>query len=117
MNGDVPNCGLSWEYSHTKGMKFKINYSPNKTSDSVKTICMNSFQVQGPSLFNILPRDLRYSVSSVDSWKMELDKYLEQIPDKSFVTGMDSGLCDRFNSQPTNYIIEWNAFIVRTKNT
>ena len=117
LNGDVPNCGLSWDHNENKGIKFKINYSPNRASDSVKSIRINSFQVQGPTLFNTLPRQLRDSDVSAENWKSELDKYLEQIPDKPFVTGMDSDLCDRYSTQPTNSILEWNAFLVRHKNT
>ena len=113
LNGDVPNCGLVWENCERRGVKFKINYAPNKASDSVKTIRMNSFQVQGPSMFNILPKILRDSDAPAEGWKAELDKYLEQFPDKPIVTGMDSGLCDRYSSQPTNSLLEWNALIVR----
>ena len=95
---------------------FKVKYSPNSTTTGVKSLRLNSFQVQGPSLFNILPQYLRDSGDSADIWKAQLDIFLETIPDRPCVIGLDSGLCDRFTSQPTNSVIEWMGLIARKGN-
>ena len=113
--GWVPNCGLEWDWTR-KGCIFKVKYSPNSTATGVKSLRLNSFQVQGPSLFNILPQRLRDSGVSADIWKAQLDIFLETIPDRPCVTGLDSGLCDRFTSQPTNSVIEWMGLIARKGN-
>ena len=67
LNGDTPNCGLRWENNIHKGNLFNIRYSPNGTSSHIKGIRLNSFQVQGPELFNILPKEIRDSTLSADS--------------------------------------------------
>ena len=113
--GLVPNCGLEWDWSR-KGCMFRVKYSPNSTATGVKTFRLNSFQIQGPSLFNILPQQLRDSSEPADIWKTNLDKFLESLPDRPIVTGLDSGLCDRFTSQPSNSIIEWMGLLVRNGN-
>ena len=102
LNGDTPNCGLIWKNNVHKGNIFSIRYSPNGTSSHIKGIRLNSFQVQGPELFNILPKEIRDSTISSDRWKSLLDKYLDEIPDMPYIIDLDSGLCDRHTSNPTN---------------
>ena len=60
----------------------------NICSAKVKTIRENSFSVQGPKLFNCLPKSIRdLSGVSVDSFKQHLDKLLTHIPDRPGVPG------------------------------
>ena len=113
--GWVPNCGLEWDWTR-KGCIFRVKYSPNSTATGVKSFRLNSFQIQGPSLYNILPQNLRDSRDSADIWKAKLDIFLETIPDTPSVTGLDSGLCDRFTSQPTNSVIKWMGLLARKVN-
>ena len=58
INGDAPNCSLNWYDNIHKGILFDITYSPNNATDHVKGIRLNSYQVQGPELFNMLPKHL-----------------------------------------------------------
>ena len=108
-----PNCGLKWYENSHKGILFNVSHSPNSASCGVKTMRMNSFQVQGPLLFNTLPRELRDSTVSNDTWKCKLDKYLEYLPDRPITTDMDSGLCDPHTAKPTNSILVWTPYIIR----
>ena len=71
-----------------------------------KTIRNNSFQYQGPFLFNVLPRYIRDSNDDMEDWKMTLDKYLEKIPDHPVTSILDPGICDS-SSRPSNSIISW----------
>ena len=60
----------------------------NKCSAKAKTIRENSFSVQGPKLFNALPREIRdISNVSVDTFKSHLDKLLSRIPDQPGIPG------------------------------
>ena len=113
MIGNTPNCGLIWENTDRKGNMFKIPYSPNSSPNYVKSIRINSFQVQGPALFNILPRDIRDSEASMEGWKILLDKFLENIPDCPITSDLDSGLCDRNTACPTNSVYEWIPHLSR----
>ena len=66
LNGDSLNCGLVWRYTQDKGNIFKVNYSPNSAPVRVKTIRLNSYQVQGPELFNLLSKDISNSTVNAD---------------------------------------------------
>ena len=99
--------------SEHKGTLFSVNFSPNMASEHVKGIRLNSYQVQGPKLFNCLPMEIRNSVCNQESWKTILDKFLETIPDLPFTTDLDSGLCDKYTSSPMNSILEWIPNIAR----
>ena len=66
----APNCGLSWDKNETKGTFFNIVHSPNDAPLFAKTIRNNSFQYQGPTLFNILPRYIRDNQSDMEDWKI-----------------------------------------------
>ena len=113
INGDTPNCGLTWGSDTHKGTIFNIPYSPNGATPHIKNIRLNSFQVQGPELFNSLPKNIRESRVSADGWKEILDKYLNDIPDMPYTIDLDSGLCDRFTSDPTNSLLEWIPHLFR----
>ena len=54
----------------------------------MKTLRENSFQVQGPILFNSLPAHIRNKKKcSIDEFKLVLDKFLELIPNEPNVNG------------------------------
>ena len=49
---------------------------------SVNVPCGTILFYRGPKLFNCLPKDLRDSEVSVDTFKNRLDQVLQKIPDK-----------------------------------
>ena len=57
-------------------------------SAKINTIRENSFCVQGPKLFNALPREIRNITEvQVDTFKHHLDKLLTTIPDQPGIPG------------------------------
>ena len=66
-----------------------------------------SFNFMGPSLFNSLPLYLRKEAISTNIWKIELDKFLEQIPDNPITLKISSGLSDVYTGKPTNSLLKW----------
>ena len=50
--------------------------------------------VEGPRLFNSLPRTLRNTVGTLTVFKTHLDKYLEMIPDQPAFAGSVPGALD-----------------------
>ena len=102
----VPNCGIKWKFSNNAGTL--INEIP--TGKYFKNIRENSFHYVAPRLFNKLPRTLRDNCTASTTlleWKMELDKFLEKIPDNPIVTDMCPGLCDPLTAKPSNSLIHW----------
>ena len=78
LEGLVPNCGVqvSQELGRS-GRKCLIPSLNTKSKQSVQTLKEQTFQVNGPQLFNTLPSSVRNTTKcSVDEFKMKLDKYL-----------------------------------------
>ena len=56
---------------------------PHLTQRSrVTTIRDQSFSVMGPRLFNVLPMSLRQFNGSLEAFKLRLDVFLDEVPDK-----------------------------------
>ena len=54
---------------------------------AVKKAREASLSVQGSKLFNLLPRHIRDIHTGTDQFKMELDSWLELIPDQPTIQG------------------------------
>ena len=79
LEGLVPNCGLSWSTEQDRlGRRCFI---PTLAAKARK-LREASFQVSGPRLFNIMPKDIREMTGcSIDQFKEKLDMFLCQVPD------------------------------------
>jgi hypothetical protein len=104
--GCVPILIMYYVY---RGRMCQIPELKKKAPASIKKLRENSFQVQGPKLFNSLPikiRNLRNC--SVDQFKAELDMMLEKIPDEPNVTGSNytPSACDLYTGKPSNSIVD-----------
>ena len=103
LNQETQNCGLSWNYSKETGYIFKIpKFGKYYTNER-----RQSFNYMGPSLFNSLPLYLRKEIMDTSVWKVDLDKFLESIPDNPITLKTTSGLLDIFSSKPTNSLLRW----------
>ena len=101
----VPNCGLKVTNSDRRGREVCI--PPLKGSSSIRKLRDQSFQVNGPKLFNCLPPAFRkISKVSVEQFKEKLDLFLTNIPDEPNVDGLTPGACDPFTAAPSNSIID-----------
>ena len=68
----------------------------------------NSFQVKGPRCFNALPQYLRNMTGvTTATFKKNLDKFLEELPDTPFCPGYTPQATCQMNSSPSNSIIDW----------
>ena len=103
LNRETQNCGLSWTYSQDSGYIFEIPKFGKYFTQERK----QSFNFAGPSLFNTLPLYLRKEIMDSKSWKILLDKFLEQIPDNPITLKITSGLCEVHTSKPTNSLTKW----------
>ena len=43
----------------------------------------------------------------MDTWKLKLDKFLDEIPDHPITSRITSGLCDLHSGKPTNSLLRW----------
>ena len=108
LEGKVPDCGLQVEENLWLGRLCKL--PPLKhCSARVQTLRENSFQVQGPKLFNSLPSKLRnLSKCSIDEFKFELDQFLQKIPDEPNIPGIQytPRACCQVSGKPSNKLVD-----------
>ena len=89
---------FSWfEAFEERGIKLLSKYN-FKSPLKIRRVRHSSFFYKGPQLYNLLPEHLRQfeaidepNQGHVDSFKGELDKYLEMIPDEPTVAGRTRG--------------------------
>ena len=95
LEGLVPDCGVKKKQEGGRsGRKCEIPPINRKARKSIQTLREQTFQVNGPQLYNILPANVRNMTRcSIDEFKMKLDKFLEGIPDEPSVRGLTPGAC------------------------
>ena len=77
---------------------------------SVQTMRESTFQMSGPKLFNLLPRELReMSKCGVDEFKTCLDTFLQKVPDQPKCPEMTPVACkpDGSSSNSLIYQVAW----------
>ena len=105
LEGQVPNCGLDCTTSDRRGREACVPALKGKPS--VRKLREQSFQHNGPKLFNSLPKQLRnLSNVSVEDFKEKLDKYLQKLPDEPNVEGLTPSACDLYSAAPSNSIVD-----------
>ena len=101
LEGLAPNCGLTLQPPGRRGRELRV--LPLKGKTSIKTLRTQSFQVNGPQLFNSLPVNIRnISKVSVEEFKGKLDEFLMKIPDEPKVEGLTPGACNQWTAAPSN---------------
>ena len=112
IKGETSNCGFSWQISETKGAMCIVPAAKKSVPEKLKTIRYNSFQIQGPVLFNTLSRELRDNMDiSTSDWKYYLDTYLEGVPDQPVTPTIIPGTCNMYTAEPSNSLIDWTAVL------
>ena len=88
LEGLVPNCGIESMKSERRGRLCQVPRHKSQVT-SVQSLRESSFQINGPKLFNELPRDLRKKTKcGVEEFKMILDEFLQKIPDQPKCPGL-----------------------------
>ena len=94
MEGQFPNfshldhAGIQVVWHPRRGRNCIVPRVNLRSSRYYQNIRYASFGIRGPRLFNILPAKIRnISGCSVDSFKHNLDKYLQTVPDEPQIKG------------------------------
>ena len=84
MQGLVPNPGMKEAPENEYlGRRIQIPNINHKAREAIQTMKEESFMINGAALFNSLPKDIRnMKKCSLDEFKMEVDKYLQKLPDQ-----------------------------------
>ena len=106
--GQTQNCGLTWNFSDNLGLKIEVP----KFKKYFKSQREQSFNYQGPKMFNNLPLYLRGNThNTMLEWKQLLDEFISLIPDYPLTSRMEPGLCDLYSSKPTNSLDRWIPYL------
>jgi hypothetical protein len=104
LEGLVPNCGL--EQTHRERRGREVSIQELKGSQRIKSLRKNTLQVNGARIFNSLPKSLRnLSRIPLEDFKMQLEKYLETLPDVPILPGYIPATCNQIKAKPSNSII------------
>ena len=101
----VPSLGFSTWVHPIKG-KLIIYKKNTGTVQSVRTKRDKSIYMQGPKLYNSLPKCIRELDCTFDTFKKTLDIFLSLIPDKPVMPGYESTNYDLYRKE-TNSITHW----------
>ena len=95
LEGLVPDCGVRVKQEGGRtGRKCEILAINKNAKKSVQTLREQTFQVNGPQLFNMIPAHIRNITNcAVDDFKIKHDKFLESIADEPNTSGLTPGAC------------------------
>ena len=79
--GLAPNFGLKFNQSNDRIGTYVAIPSFAGPSSRYKTLKENSIFIEGPKVYNCLPKILRNYTGPLDRFKEHLDKFLQIIPD------------------------------------
>ena len=107
LEGVTPNCGIEVKADDGRqGRRCKVPSIATKARTSVKALRDQTFQVNGPQLFNVIPIYLRKMTKCpIEDFKMALDQYLERLPDEPSMRGLTPGACTA-EARPSNSILD-----------
>ena len=95
----VPNCGVKVKSTGRTGRTLVVPTSKSKERES-------SFLIQGPKLFNSLPREIKdMSGCGLEKFKEALDNFLTEIPDEPPAPGLIPGACS-VDALPSNSLLD-----------
>ena len=82
-----------------------VPHLKGRTAD--KSLRSQSFQVNGPQLFNAVPKSVRDTTKvTVEEFKEKLDRFLQKVPDEPNVDGLTPGACNQWTAAPSNSILD-----------
>ena len=92
LKGLVPNPGIIFKENMRTGIKASVPKINNTLPLKVRSMKEQSFNVEGPKLFNCMPQEIRDfnsdSQNPAHSFKNKLDAFLTKIPDQPTVYGL-----------------------------
>ena len=103
----VPNCGISVNHCERKGRLCLIPGLVKTSKKSIQNLREDSFQVNGPRLFNSIPANIRgMTRCNIDDFKFKLDKFLDTVPDEPRTKNLVPSASNQINGNPSNSIID-----------
>merc|ERR1712105_234439 len=109
--GLVPNFGIHWTESETRGKMISIPHSKSNCSAIAKHMRDQSLVVHGGRIFNLLPHDIRSWSGTKDGFKEKLDLFLSNIPDHPKTQDLTPVPVSRLTCKNSNSLFDWILFL------
>ena len=108
LKGIVPNCGVKLSPENERlGRKVSMPSMKRNGRKAIHTLREQSFQINGPRLFNCLPKVLRNMNKCQDDFKAALDKYLTSVPDQPRIGSLIPQATDQLTGRQSNSLLAW----------
>ena len=108
LEGQAPNCGIVCSQDNQRlGRKCLIPGLKAGGRKSIQTMREHSFHINGPRLFNCLPKKLRMIRLHLEDFKEQLDKYLSTIPDEPRIGSLVPTAVCRVTAKQSNSLLAW----------
>ena len=107
----VPNFGLHRDSNHRRGRMIHIKKYRSNSTTQAKNLIDQSLGVHGGGLFNLLPVDIRNFEGSTDNFKMRLDEFLNNIPDKPQCEGLHPDPINSRTCKNSNTLMDWVPYL------
>ena len=108
LEGLAPDPGLAGCITgDRRGRECLIPRIKSTASEKIKTLREASFQVHGPKLFNMLPKNIRgMTKCGIADFKEQLDSFLSTIPDQPKIGHLVPATCSLTTNQPSNSLVD-----------
>jgi hypothetical protein len=93
------DLNISFYSSYRFGLMANVPSLNTSSTQKAQTIFDSSFAVKGPQLWNLVPKEVKEK-ESLFTFKIDLDIFLRDIPDRHPVPG--------YSIQNNNSLLEWN---------
>ena len=108
LQGLAPNCGVELAPgSERLGRRCAVPPLLPQGRAAVQSLRESSFQINGPRLFNILPKKIREMKTSQEDFKEALDLFLMTIPDQPRMGGLAPAATDQTTGHQSNSLLAW----------
>ena len=111
--GLTHNFGIIWRKHPHRGTLIDIKQPKfYKVSNRALAVWRQSLAVNGASLFNAMPENVRnYEGKSLSGFKMTLDQTLETIPDCPPSQGLYPAPVNYITGRNSNCLLDWSRYL------
>ena len=110
LQGTTPNCGVELAPANGRlGRRCAVPQLLPGGRATIQTLREHSFQVDGPRLFNSLPKRIRDLKTSQEEFKESLDAFLETIPDQPRIGSLVPAAVDQRTGRQSNSLLAWTT--------
>ena len=108
LQGLAPNCGVELAQTNERqGRRCAVPRLLPGGRAAIQTLREQSFQVDGPRLFNALPKSIRELKGSQEEFKEALDTFLMTVPDHPRMGSQVPEAVDQRTGRQSNSLLAW----------